>query len=332
MSRHFPFGVRPLAPALMATAFIGVSPTPGQQDAVRRVHDPCLINEGDRYYLFSTGRGTPVKTSGDLVRWQDAGRVFVESLPEWARKEIPGSRFPWAPDISFFGGEYHLYYSVSTFGSQRSCIGLATNKTLDPASKDFRWIDRGMVLDSRPGRDDFNAIDPNVVLDEGGRPWMSFGSFFGGIKLVQLDPVTGRLPADGGKIRHLAARPKPNAVEAPYIVRRGDDYYLFVSFDFCCRGAKSDYNIVVGRSRRVEGPYLDRDGKAMTEGGGSVVLAGQGNVRGPGHNAVLLQAGGDLLVHHYYDADDEGIAKLQVRSLTWSDDGWPIAGAPLGSK
>ena len=303
-----------------------------QQGGVPRVHDPSVIRRGDTYTLFSTGRGVPIKKSGDLIRWEDAGRVFpeAEGMPEWAAREIPGAQTLWAPDISLFAGEYHLYYSVSTFGSQRSCIGLATNKTLDAASKDYRWLDRGKVIDSRPGRDDFNAIDPNVALDDQGTPWLAFGSFWGGIKMVRLDPRTGLRAAEGGDIRPLASRPPPDAIEAPFIVRKGDFYYLFVSFDYCCRGAKSDYNIVVGRSKEIAGPYADRDGKPMTEGGGTPVLAGYGRVRGPGHNAVLLRAEGDILVHHYYDADEAGAVKLQVRSLRWAKDGWPIAGEPLG--
>lgn len=308
---------------------LGTGEALAQTLGVPRVHDPCLIKQGETYYLFHTGRGVPIKTSRDLLTWDDAGRVFPDGMPNWAKSEIPGARTLWAPDISFFEGEYHLYYSVSTFGSQRSCIGLATNKTLDSASPDFQWVDRGKVIDSRPVRDDFNAIDPNVVIDDKGTPWMSLGSFWGGIKLVKLDPRTGKPPEDA-KVRPLARRPPPDAIEAPFIVRKGEFFYLFVSFDYCCKGAKSDYHIVVGRSKDVTGPYVDRDGAPMLEGGGTVVLEGQGSLKGPGHNAVLLRPGGDLLVHHFYDADAKGLVKMQVRSLTWDDEGWPVAGDPVG--
>lgn len=328
-------GVLPTSPSLWGAIALCLAcscppEASAQQGGIARVHDPCVIRQGETYYLFSTGRGVPIRKSGDLIHWTEAGRVFPEGLPEWAGREVPGARSLWAPDISYFEGEYHLYYSVSTFGSQRSCIGLATNKTLDVTSKDYRWLDRGKVIDSRPGRDDFNAIDPNVVLDDRGTPWLSFGSFWGGIKMVRLDPRTGLPSAQAGEVRHLASRPPPDAIEAPFIVRRGDFYYLFVSFDYCCRGARSDYHIVVGRSKEVVGPYADREGRPMARGGGTPVLAGRGNVRGPGHNAVLLRPGGDLLVHHYYDADEGGLVKLQVRTLGWSEDGWPIAGDPLG--
>lgn len=311
----------------LATPMTQAPPT-----AKRRVHDPAAIRVGDGYRVFSTGRGIPIGKSTDLIHWEDAGRVFPDALPAWVKEEIPGVRDLWAPDILHFGGSYHLYYSVSTFGSQRSCIGLATNVTLDPASPDYRWVDRGKVVESRPGVDDFNAIDPNVVLDEAGQPWLAFGSFWGGLKLIKLDPATGLRPPGDRTITSIAARPKPGAIEAPFLVRRGGFFYLFASVDYCCRGVDSTYKIAVGRSAAITGPYLDRDGRVMTDGGGTILLAGSGDVRGPGHNAVLLQPGpdGDLLFHHYYDAADRGMARLQVRPLRWTADGWPVAGEPLG--
>jgi arabinan endo-1,5-alpha-L-arabinosidase len=135
-----------------------------QEGDIRGVHDPCIIKEQDSYYIFSTGGGIPVRTSKDLIHWESIGQVF-DDVPAWTRQEVPGSKGLWAPDISFFNGRYHLYYSVSTFGKNRSCIGLATNQTLDPKSTGYKWIDQGKVIESEPGRDDWNAIDPNVVLD-----------------------------------------------------------------------------------------------------------------------------------------------------------------------
>jgi len=148
-------------------------------EPMRHVHDPTIATHGGEYYVFSTGKGIPIRRSKNLLHWETAGRVFEEDAPAWARQEIPGARDVWAPDISFCGGQYHLYYSVSTFGSQRSCIGLATNKTLDPADKEYQWIDQGKVIESFPGKDDFNAIDPALVLDARKRPWLVFGSFWG---------------------------------------------------------------------------------------------------------------------------------------------------------
>jgi arabinan endo-1,5-alpha-L-arabinosidase len=305
-----------------------------QSGDVTRVHDPAIIKEGDTYYLFTTGRGVPVRTSKDLRTWQSAGSVFEDNLPAWSAEVIEGARNPWAPDISFFNDRFHLYYSISTFGSQRSLIGLATTATLDPTSPDFGWTDHGQVVDSQPGRDSFNAIDANVVLDDEGHPWLSWGSFHwgnrhpGGIMLLPLDPQTGRPPEDA-KAESIAGRPGNWAIEAPFIVRRGDFFYLFVSFDYCCRGVASTYKIMVGRAEKVTGPYADREGVPMTDGGGTLVLEGAGDVRGPGHNDILAEDGNYWLVHHFYNAANQGVPTLQIRPLSWDEEGWPQAEAPI---
>src|SRR5215207_425073 len=161
------------------------------QGDIRQVHDPSIIKDRDTFYIFSTRAGIAIRCSKDLVNWRLCGDVFAH-LPEWAVKDVPGLRGLWAPDVSYFNGKYHLYYSASTFGSNRSSIGLATNETLDPESEKYRWVDQGKVISSDV-RDDWNAIDPNVVLDEQNQPWLSFGSFWGGIKLRKLDQTTGKL-------------------------------------------------------------------------------------------------------------------------------------------
>jgi arabinan endo-1,5-alpha-L-arabinosidase len=296
-----------------------------QTGAIQHVHDPCIFKAKDAYYIFSTGMGIPIRKSSDLSKWEMAGKVF-EKVPAWTFKAVPGFKgHLWAPDISFFDGQYHLYYSVSTFGSRRSCIGLATNKTLDRKSKDYKWEDQGMVIESSK-EVDWNAIDPNIVLDEKGTPWLSFGSFWSGLKIVRINHRTGK-PAER-TIYAIAARPGEGAIEAPFIVQKGNYFYLFASWDHCCKGTESDYKIVVGRSRRVNGPYLDRKGKPMIEGGGTLVLSGYERYRGPGHNAVLMDGKHDWLIHHFYDAERKGIPTLQVRLLLWADDGWPLASEP----
>jgi arabinan endo-1,5-alpha-L-arabinosidase len=302
---------------------------------VAPVHDPTAIAAGGAFYVFSTGgrpgQGViPIRTSTDLRAWKPAGFVF-STLPEWATREIPQARNAWAPDISFRDGKYWLYYSVSSFGSRNSAIGLATNRTLDPASPDYRWADEGMVLRSRQESDDWNAIDPNVVIEDEHNVWLSWGSFWGGIKLRRLDPATGKPSSADGVLHTLASRPRvppiDGSVEAPTIVRRGEWWYLFVSFDRCCRGAESSYNVVVGRSRSVTGPYLDRDGKPMTEGGGSLVIgATTPTWRGPGHQSVLRVGERDYLVFHaYYGAGLGRGSALQISTMTW-EDGWPKVG------
>jgi arabinan endo-1,5-alpha-L-arabinosidase len=130
-------------------------------------------------------------------------------------------------------------------------------------------------------------------------------------------------------VRPIAQRHGNTAIEAAFIVRHGRFYYLFVSFDGCCHGVKSTYNIRVGRSVNIDGPYVDRANKPMLDGGGTLVLAGNGRVRGPGHCAVFSDGGRQLLVHHFYDANDRGKPKAQLRQIRWDDDNWPIVGEPL---
>jgi arabinan endo-1,5-alpha-L-arabinosidase len=295
------------------------------------VHDPCIVKAGGLYHLFCTGHAgepaglVPWRTSTDLAHWELRGAVF-SSIPEWAAAAVPGTRGIWAPDISFFNDRYHLYYSCSTFGSNRSVIGLATNRTLDSSSSQFEWRDRGLVVESKRG-DDFNAIDANHIQDRDGGHWLVLGSFWSGIKMFALDPASGKPPAGKRSAVSLASRPvpeqAPGAIEAPFIIERDGYYYLFVSFDYCCRGVDSSYYIVVGRASKPTGPYAGRDGKPMTEGYGTLLLRGNRRFRGPGHNAVLRDADKDYLVYHAYDNNNDGEATLRISPIVWTRDGWP---------
>jgi arabinan endo-1,5-alpha-L-arabinosidase len=299
------------------------------------VHDPVVVKEQSTYYVFCTGgrngQGViPIRTSSDMRTWKASGFVF-ESLPPWTAAEIPMARNAWAPDISFFNGKYHLYYSVSSFGSRNSAIGLATTPTLDPSSPEYQWTDQGMVIRSYQDKDDWNAIDPNLVLD-GDDAWLAWGSFWGGIKMRRIDRSTGRLSSTDTTLHSLSSRsreqPIGGSVEAPFIVRHGNYWYLFVSFDRCCRGAQSTYNVVVGRSTAVTGPYVDKSGKPMTEGGGTLVIeATTPTWRGPGHQAIFSEGGRDYMFFHAYFGEGRGRGSaLQISTLIW-EDGWPRVGA-----
>ena len=341
MSRHR-FGGSALA---LLTAVAASSPVPAQPGPAAAgfadrmtgdlspVHDPAIIKAGDTYYVFSTSQANEapglihVRTSKDLVTWTKAGAVFP-AIPDWAKREISGTKGLWAPDISFSGGQYRLYYSVSTFGSNHSAIGLATTPTLDPTAPGFGWTDQGAVIVS-PRGGDYNAIDPNAFTDTDGSAWLAFGSFWTGIKLIRLDPATGKASAQDKTVHALARRPNPGAVEAPVLTKRGGYYYLFVSNDFCCRGANSSYYTVVGRSKTVTGPYLDFDGKPMMDGYGQIVLHAQLDKtkrwRGPGHPALLNDGGREYIAYHAYDARNRGRPTLRIQSLGWTADGWPVA-------
>lgn len=319
-----------------------VSPEPEMLELTGnlRVHDPAIIREGDTFYVFSTGgrrRGgiIPIRRSRDLYNWEYCGAVF-EQLPEWATQEIPGTRGIWAPDVSYFNGKYHIYYSVSTFGRNNSAIGLVTNKTLNPNSPDYKWQDHGMIIRSTTGETDWNAIDGNLILEGKSKAWLCWGSFWSGIKMRRIDRSTGKLSEEDNTLYSIAARPRTGeqqptttyAIEAPFIIKNGRYWYLFVSFDFCCRGAESTYKIIVGRSEKVTGPYVDKEGKLMTEGGGMLLLDTTEGSRwvGPGHCAVLQDVSGDYLVFHAYDSQSQqSRSELKISTIVW-ENGWPRVG------
>jgi arabinan endo-1,5-alpha-L-arabinosidase len=296
------------------------------------IHDPCVIKAADTFYVFCTTPRAespaqiPWYRSKNLLHWEKGGHVFT-ALPSWAKQEVAHTELCWAPDISFFNGQYYLYYACSTFGSNHSVIGLATNTTLDPADADYRWQDRGMVLESQT-QDDFNALDPNRVADRSGKHWLAYGSFWTGLKISQLDPQSGMLLPDAQRVS-IARRPKPpDAIEGVFIIQRAGNYYLFASYDFCCRGADSTYYTVVGRSPDILGPYVDKAGKSLLEGGGTLVLAagaGETRWRGPGHIAILRDAGKDYIFYHAYNADFNGRPTLRIAPLGWTEDNWPAA-------
>jgi arabinan endo-1,5-alpha-L-arabinosidase len=340
---------RVLFPLLLATGVGILAQTPRVyhlQGDYSFTHDPSIAKDGGTYYVFATGKAPgggqfPVRCSEDLENWRMCGHVF-DAIPQWIHEKSPGTTELWAPDVSFERGEYRLYYAYSLFGKNTSGIALATNRTLDSKSPNYKWIDRGLVLESNVS-DDFNAIDPNYIEDAQHHAWLSFGSFWGGVKMRALDAATGMLSKSDNKLYSLAGRLKPEylapqkvdpehptlppdwqAIEAPFIVSHDGFYYLFVSWDLCCRGTNSTYRAMVGRSKSVTGPYVDKTGTRMIQGGGTLLLGPNKRWLGPGGESVLLQAdGNDLIVFHAYDATT-GKPALQISSIVWQD-GWPIA-------
>ena len=317
------------------------------------VHDPVLAWENGTYYMYSTGKGVQVMTSKDLQTWTVYRRPALmpingqdmqqrRMLPIWTQDSVPGFRgHVWAPDIIRYRDRWWMAYSCSTFGRNTSAIGLASSPTLDfTDSLHYHWTDHGCLVASRERRDPWNAIDPAFIVDDEGLPWLTWGSFWDGIQMVRLDS-TMHIPA-GAQPKTIARRvalrdtlraePNPtskyagrNAIEAPFLFRHGDFYYLFVSHDYCCKGMKSNYKVVVGRSRTVAGPYLDPQGRDMAEGGGLLVIEGdKKEYEAAGHCAVYhLPGGQDLFICHGYSIAHGGQAVLIQRTIHWTDDGWP---------
>jgi len=313
----------------------------GKKEAIAHpdVHDPVMAKgEDGRYYIFATGMGVRVLSSEDMEKWVEEPSVLKE-IPQWAVDTVQGYRgHTWAPDISYHNGLWHLYYSCSTFGKNGSAIGLAVNKTLDPSSPDFGWTDFGVVIVSHRHRDNWNAIDPNLVVDKNGEPYLTFGSFWDGIQLVKLSKEDYRTPVSepvtiarrtGRKLMldemdHVenyviegtdTIEAGENAIEAPFVFHYHDYYYLFVSFDYCCRGERSTYKTVYGRSKNIEGPYYDMEGRSMERGGGTLLYGPDADCFGVGHCSVYEFDGQVYFIAHAYEKAYGGMAKLFVRPI-----------------
>lgn len=293
------------------------------------VHDPSMIWNGSRYFLFATGGTLNIRSSATLntQQWTNVGNVF-SAIPGWVTTTLganPGSL--WAPDISYFNCTFHVYYAGSTFGSNTSVIGLATSPTLDSSNASYKWTDQGMIVNT-VSSDNYNAIDPNVSYDATGAPWLAFGSFWSGIKMRKLDATTGKLSTSDTTLYSLASR-NGGAIEAASIVSHNGYYYLFVSFDACCKGVNSTYRTMVGRASAITGPYMDKAGTGMMQGAAEQLLATSGRYIGPGGGTAFLNGTTYLYAFHYYDGDDNGNSKLQVRQINWDTTDWPTLGDPL---
>ena len=299
------------------------------------VHDPVMAKEDGVYHIFATGMGIQRMTSKDRKDWQVKAMPVMTVIPKWTRDSVSGfDKHVWAPDIIRWHNKWWLAYSCSTFGKNGSAIGLLSAAKLDSPI----WNDEGCIVASRENRDNWNAIDPNFVIDDNDTPWMVWGSFWDGIQIVRLD--TTMHVAKGEKPRTLARRyapgtttaePNPtsahagtNAIEAPFVMKHQGYYYLFVSWDYCCRGSKSNYRVAVGRSKNVDGPYLDKRSNDMLNGGGTVLLEGdKKQYEATGHCAAYSIDGKDIFICHGYSTEMKGAPVLIQREIRWTDDGWP---------
>jgi arabinan endo-1,5-alpha-L-arabinosidase len=305
------------------------------QGAVTLVHDPTIIRQGSTYYVLSTDPGLtngqvgylPILTSTDQINWTRSGQVF-NTLPAWASAY---NNVLWAPDVSFFNGVYHVYYTVSSFGTNNSAIGLATAPSMAGP-----WIDSGgPILTSSAANTSYNAIDSNILVDYGSgttvqHVWMTYGSFFGGIFQREINPLTGQLSATNIAVVQLATRPgvTGNPVEGASLVQKNGFYYLFASFGSCCNAnyTTDNYEIVVGRSSSPNGPFVDQSGTSMLSGGGTVLLATGGEFTAPGGEFVYTDAtNGDLITFHALSDNQNGLDYLFVNQITWPNN-WPLIG------
>ena len=302
------------------------------------VHDPVMVYENGKYYLYCTGHGITQMTSTDRKHWTivPQGVLKNSEIPAWTHDSVPGfTTHIWAPDVIRFKNKWYLAYSCSTFGKNTSAIGLLSNTSLSDKNG---WKDEGCLVASKGDRDNWNAIDPNFIVDEKGNPWLTWGSFWDGIQMIKLDKKTMHVKK-GAKPQTIARRhavgdtsaePNPtskfagtNAIEAPFIMKHGGYYYLFVSWDYCCRGIKSNYRVAVGRSKKVAGPYLDKDGKDMRNGGGTLLLEGdKKEYEAMGHCSAYSFPDGDFFFCHGYSVPKNGASILVQKKINWTEDGW----------
>lgn len=286
-----------------------------------RVHDPVMIKHGKTYYVFHTGQGVPIKTSPDKIHWQKAGRVFQKSqLPAWHKADIPeqdGSL--WAPDILYTNGKYYLYYSVSAWMNFKSGIGLATNTTLDSTNASYKWVDQGLVIDYKNGGEGVNVIDPNVFRDQDGKLWLFYGSYKAGLRAVELDPATGKLRTGSPKLITVTL----SLGEGVFVIKGPAYYYIVASRGICCKGLESTYNVVIGRAKTVEGPYLNKEGKSWVDNQSSPLLKGDSTEPGRGHNGFFTEGDTTYIVYHAYTRSANGASLLNIKPLYADADGWP---------
>lgn len=275
---------------------------------LQNAHDPGTITKDtDTYFNFTTGTGIWYSTSTDLINWTGGPAPVFSTYPAWISSKISNfSGSFWAPDVIFMNGYYYLYYSVSSWGTSVSAIGVARSASL----KNPSWTDLGIVVESYGGSTEINAIDPALFRDHDGKVYMSYGSFFGGIGAAEINQSTGKLATSVTKIWGGNGAD----MEAPYIIREGDYYYLYVNRGKCCLGSNSTYYVEVQRSTSLLGTY---------SGTRTALPNVDSNFKGPGHVGVLKQDGCNYVSTHYYDLNDSGNAKLEIMKMTYSN-GWPV--------
>ncbi|KAH0293973.1 endo-1,5-alpha-L-arabinosidase, partial [Aureobasidium melanogenum] len=302
------------------------------------LHDPSIVMGPDgHYYSFSTHGLVVISRASQPDSldgyWQPIGSVLEGS----SIINNTGSTDPWAPDVHKVGDTYYCYYAVSQFGSQFSSIGLATSKTLKPGS----WTDHGAVLTSNTTAPSplniTNAIDGNLFIDPKTKiPYLTYGSFWSDIWQFQLAQDLLSVVWSPAPTQLNLDPVSPQAEEGAYLSRHDSWYYLWYSHGSCCGYNVSalpapgkEYSIRVGRSRSATGPFVDRNGVDLKNGGGYIIYGSHDYVYGPGGQGVLSDYHGrDVLYYHYVNTIQNPMYLDELKLLGWDYidyvEGWPV--------
>ncbi len=292
-------------------------------------HDPDIIRYEDGYALMTTDNHLLMQTSEDALNWKK-GEPAMPTFEKWLFNYAPNMIDIWAPDIHYIGGEYRVYYCGSEMGIRSSGMGFMSSKEIDPTKPGYGWTDQGEVIHTVK-TDAYNAIDAAVYQDLQGKVWMAFGSWGTGIHIIELDEKTGK-PVKGAEQINIANR-GGSGVEGASVIEHNGKYFLFTAWDNCCKtGANlegNSYKTVVNRANTITGPYLDRTGKEALKGGGTILLQRYGRYYGPAGGEAFEDINRLRFVNHYYDKNDTGRAKIQVRDIVFTEDNWPELGQPF---
>lgn len=305
------------------------------KDNLQPGHDPSMIRFEDGYALMSTNNQLSLWTSEDAYSWKAHGKT-MNGNPSWLRQYAPGLEDVWAPDIFYANGEYRVYYCGSEFGKRNSAIGYTASKSIMPGTAGYGWMDKGHVIHTKEGVDKYNAIDADLVRTVEGNLYMAFGSFGLGIQLVKIDEATGFQANDDKTIYNIARRTSKasgGAEEGPSLIEHNGQYFLFTAWDKCCQqGAnieQTTYKTAYGRADKVTGPYKDRAGYDMANGGGTILLERYGRYVGPGGGEAFQDLNRVRFVHHYYDNAGDKYNHIHIRDVVFTDDNWAEMGQPF---
>jgi arabinan endo-1,5-alpha-L-arabinosidase len=329
---------------LLTIAFTQAQQRPAPSGYIS-IHDPSSIvyeDASQAYYQFGTGllqdEFLSSHVSKDGYTWEKGNPIFTEA-PAWVAVNVTkGITTFWAPDIIYMNNLWHLYYAVSTFGSQVSCIGVAVTKSLDPNNPSYLWKDQGFPVICSSTSTPYNTIDPHVFIDQNtNRIWMNYGSYWNGIFIVELtgNPIVGQ--TQGTPINIAQHSDKNRDIEASWVqADANNNFWLFVNYGQCCEGVNSTYNIRMGMSKNTPlGPYIDADGVPMLQSGGTLLMTTDGRQIGPGQigfptggpsSGPAGNASAPIVSYHYYDLNSNPPGKpiLGQAEFDWStDNGFP---------